>query len=80
MHDFGSRENRVRNPTSGIRQRLRVSLKQAGINTKFRTDHLRSGTLVVMSRIPITLPFLEFEGCKVEFVLINYCGSKEPAA
>lgn len=65
MKDFGSREDRVRTPVSGLRQRLRVALKAAGVTAKFRTDHTRKNVLLVMSKVAITLPFTAFEGYEV---------------
>ena len=62
MEDFSSREDRVRTPVKGLRQRLRVALKAAGVTQKFRTDHLRKDVLVVMSKKRIKLPFDVFEG------------------
>lgn len=66
--DHGSREDRVRTPVSGLRQRLRISLKMAGVTAKFRTDHLRDGLLVVMSDKHIELLFSSFDGRHLRFI------------
>jgi hypothetical protein len=69
MEDFGSREARARTPTKGLRLRLRTRLRELGVVGKFRTDELRSGTLVVMSSVEMTIPLQEFEGRPVRVVL-----------
>lgn len=71
MRDFGAREDRARDPVRGLRQRLRVALRAAGVTAKFRTDHLRTGDLVVMAHEPLTLPFSQFEGRTVKIVNIH---------
>lgn len=71
MRDFGAREDRVRDPIRGLRQRLRVALRDAGVTAKFRTDHLRTGDLIVMVREPFKLPFSQFEGRTVKIVNIE---------
>ena len=45
--DVGSREERARNPTKGLRQKLRMFLRYSGVGGKFRTDEMRDGSLVV---------------------------------
>lgn len=69
MRDYGSREQRVRTPVKGLRQRLRVALRAAGVRGRFRTDHMRRheshhicGSLLVLSKKHIVLPFHTFEG------------------
>lgn len=69
MNDLGSREDRVRTPVSGLRQKLRVALKSSGVTAKFRTDHTRRGELMVLSKKAIKLPFDAFEGLPVRFQL-----------
>lgn len=83
MKDFGSFEDRVRQPVRGLRQRLRVALRAAGFMAKFRTDHARNGTLLVMIRaqqgpdgvlVPgpvMPLPLCEFEGHPVKLARSN---------
>lgn len=69
MKDFGSREDRARTPTKGLRQRLRVELKRLGFKHKFRTDELRhTNTLVVMTKDKTctSLPLKQFEGHEVK--------------
>lgn len=74
MKDFDSQENRVRKPSKGLRQRLRIALRDAGVKGKFRTDHGRhfegrlGQFLVVMSTIDIKLPFTRFEEKPVVFM------------
>ena len=53
----------------GVRCRLRMALRKAGLKGKFRTDETRKGELLVMAKMPIQLPFTEFEGKKVRFSL-----------
>jgi hypothetical protein len=72
MRDYTSRESRVRTPVKGLRQRLRIALRAAGVTAKFRTDHVRrhephltNGSLIVMSKEAIALPFHTFEGYTV---------------
>lgn len=65
--DHGERSDRVRSPVKGLRQRLRIALKAAGVTSKFRTDHLRDGSLIVKSVDAIVLPFKTFEGLSVHF-------------
>ena len=67
MREF-PRETRARTPIRGLRTKLRIALKQSGINDKFRTDHLRNNTLVVISKNDIKLPFTEFEGYVVKVI------------
>ena len=66
MHDARSIEGRARNPTKGLRLRLRTELRRLGVTGKFRTDELRGGSLVVLTEGAFTLiPLTEFEGRKV---------------
>ena len=67
--DFGSRSDRARTPSKGIRVRLRTALRNAGIVDKFRTDEARDGTLLIIVNNPITLPFVEFEGRTIREVI-----------
>lgn len=69
--DFGSREDRVRTPVRGLRQRLLVALRAKGVTARFRTDHLRRGGLVVMSSVELQLPFTTFEGLPVRWVRLT---------
>ena len=69
MKDFGSREDRARVPTKGIRCRLRTELKKLGITNKFRTDEMRNKDLLVISKEFFELPITEFEDRKVKFYL-----------
>jgi hypothetical protein len=66
MKDFGSRSDRARNPSDGIRQRLRVAVKNTGFTGKFRTDEHRDGSLLVICKgDEMQLPFTEFENRQV---------------
>ena len=66
MHDARSRVGRARNPTKGLRLRLRTELRRLGVKGKFRTDELRGGSLVVMTQGAFKeIPLDEFEGRKV---------------
>lgn len=66
MKDFGARSNRARNPSDGIRQRLRVAVKNTGFTGKFRTDEHRDGSLLVICKgQTMSLPFAEFENRQV---------------
>lgn len=60
---------RARTPTPGLRQRLRVALKQHGF-TKFQTDERRSITggnfLLVTSNLDLQ-PFDTFDGIAVKY-------------
>lgn len=78
--DIFSRERRVRDPVKGLRQRLRVALRQAGVVGKFRTDHLRKnrhwdapgGELLVITKDPsVHVPFSTFEGLPVSLLVVN---------
>lgn len=79
MKDFASRERRVRTPVKGLRQRLRIALRAAGVQQKFRTDHGRSfegrfygkagGFLIVMSKEYIKLPFETFDEFPVVMIV-----------
>ena len=62
-------EDRARNPVKGLRARFRKALIDAGVKAKFRTDERRDGTLVVVSKQDITLPFDNYEGYRVRFIL-----------
>lgn len=66
MKDLFSREDRIRTPIKGLRAKLRIALKANGVTAKFRTDHLRNGTLLVISKEDIILPFDEFNGYKLK--------------
>lgn len=71
----GSIERRARNPTKGLRLRLRTALRAAGVTGKFRTDERRGGSLVVLGHNElITLPFTEFEGYPVRSVIQTRAG------
>jgi len=77
MRDFASREDRIRTPVKGLRQRLRVALRKAGVHGKFRTDHGRTFEgrlgqfLIVMSRDPnFKLPFHTFDDMPVVFIAV----------
>ena len=65
--DFGTRSDRSRKPTKGIRVKLRTALKEAGVNVKFRTHELRNHKLMVTSDDEIIPPFTEFGGREVVF-------------
>jgi len=71
MKDFSSREDRVRTPVKGLRQRLRVAVRAAGVMEKFRTDHTRKNLLLIMSKEAISLPFTTFEGHEVRVVRVK---------
>ena len=67
-----AREDRVRTPVSGIRQRLRIALRRLGFQGKFETAHLRRDggrdqpCLVVVAKSGQTeLPLSEFDGLRV---------------
>ncbi|PPD55560.1 MAG: hypothetical protein CTY12_00860 [Methylotenera sp.] len=64
-------ENRARTPTKGLRVRLRKALREAGVTAKFRTDERRNGSLVVLSKEKIVLPFELFERYRVRFVSLE---------
>lgn len=64
-------ENRARDPKKGLRARLRKALIEAGIKAKFRTDERRNGSLVVLSKENIVIPFESFEMYRVRFVLLE---------
>ena len=76
--DFASRERRIREPVKGLRQRLRIALKAAGITQKFRTDHGRNfegrfpgkggDFLIVIAAEHFRLPFDTFEDRPVVFI------------
>lgn len=78
MRDFAPREQRVRTPVKGLRQRLRVALKAAGVTQKFRTDHGRNfegrfpgkggDFLIVLSKEYFKLPFGTFDGLPVVWI------------
>lgn len=66
MHDARSIEGRARNPTKGLRLRLRTELRRLGVVGKFRTDELRGGSLVVLTCGAFTtIPLTMFEGRNV---------------
>lgn len=54
---------RARSPVPGLRQRLRVALRAAGVKGKFSTDLVRNGSLIVRCEdIWDEPPIQEFEG------------------
>ena len=60
---------RARTPTPGLRQRLRVALKQHGF-TKFQTDERRSvvhGVFLLVTSSMDTEPFDTFDGVPVKY-------------
>jgi len=66
------REDRIRTPVSGIRQRLRIALRHLGFPGKFKTVHLRrdgglnQSCLIVIAKSGQTeLPMTEFEGMNI---------------
>lgn len=69
MKDFGSHEDRIKNKVQGLRQKLRIELKNKGLIGTFRTDQLKDGTLMVISGVSQLCPINEFLGHKV--VLVN---------
>jgi len=71
MPNYLSQSSRERNPTKGLRQKLRTALREGGVMVKFSTEIHRDGRLLVISKTPITLPFDEFEGRKVVTGLRN---------
>lgn len=68
VRDLFAREDRVRTPVKGLRTRLRTALRAAGYEGKFRTDHLRNGTLVVIMKEPVPLPFTTFDDHEVKLM------------
>jgi hypothetical protein len=67
-----SREDYVRTPVRGIRQRLRIALRKEGFIGKFETAHLRRDAginkpcLIVIAKSGQTqLPLFDFEGMNV---------------
>lgn len=61
---------RARTPVDGLRQRLRIALRAAGVDGKFKTDLLRDGSLIV--RTPEALaaqPFDRFEDRRVIYTV-----------
>lgn len=62
-------ESRARTPIKGLRQRLRVTLKAAGVTCKFGTDLHRNGDLLVSLGERIMLDTLpkEHEGRRVRY-------------
>lgn len=77
MQDFASQEQRIRTPVKGLRQRLRVALRTAGVTAKFRTDHGRSFMgyggpfLIVMTKEYFKIPIDKFEGMPVVLRVVN---------
>lgn len=65
--DHGERGDRVRTPVKGLRQRLRIALKSAGVTAKFRTDHLRDDSLIVKSTEFLGQPLASFEGHHIRY-------------
>ena len=63
--------NKIHTPIKGLRVRLRMALKAAGITQKFKTTHNRAKVLVVSSSSIISLPFTEFEGYPVQFIQLG---------
>lgn len=56
-------ERRARQPTKGLRNRLRTHLRSQGVTGKFRTDEKRDGSLVILGRNTlIETSVTEFEG------------------
>lgn len=54
---------RARTPIPGLRQRLRVALRAAGVTGKFSTDLVRNNSLIVRREdIWNEQPIQEFEG------------------
>lgn len=66
--DHGDRSSRVRDPVKGLRQRLRIALKAAGVTAKFRTDHLRDDSLIVKSTEFLGQPLASFEGHHIRYM------------
>jgi hypothetical protein len=62
-------ERRARKPTQGLRCKLRMAIKRSGVNTKFSTDELRDGTLLVKSKELFIIPFSYFDGREVIYIL-----------
>lgn len=73
--DFAAPERRIRKPVKGLRQRLRVALRAAGVTAKFRTDHGRKfmgygkDFLIVIAKVNIRLPFQSFDGRPVVLMI-----------
>ena len=64
---YFSQTEKSRTPIKGLRQKVRTSIRQAGVTVKFSTDIMRDGRIAVISKEKFTLPFEEFEGRKVVF-------------
>jgi hypothetical protein len=64
-------ERRARKPTKGLRCKLRMAIKRSGVTTKFSTDELRDGTLLVKSKELFHIPFSYFDGRKVIYILLQ---------
>lgn len=61
-------DNRARTPVKGLRARFRTELRNAGVAGKFRTDLHRNGTLYIISKHDIQVPFTTFNGYPIKVV------------
>jgi len=64
-------DSRARTPVKGLRARLRTALRAAGIVEKFRTDLHRNGTLYIISKHTIQLPFDTFEEYPLKLKIVH---------
>ncbi len=60
---------KVRNPIKGLRQKVRTALRQGGVTNKFGTDIMRNGNIVLFTKEIFDLPFKEYDGRKIVFIL-----------
>ena len=61
--------SKIRTPIKGFRQKIRTALRSAGVTVKFGTDIMRNGNIAIISKEKFDLPFEEYEGRKIVFIL-----------
>lgn len=57
-----------RTPTKGLRQKVRIALREAGVTEKFQINILRNKKIAVISAKVFSLPITKYESQELVFV------------